>query len=221
TFDNGDSTLNKETSNNFDLSLQKTSGLIQGRVNLFYNHINNYIFQQSRDSNGDGLADRVNDEEMLDINGSFLVQDFSQTRARFYGVEAEATVALIPDVLDLRIFTDIVYADLKNNGNIPRITPQRFGVDLDYRWNSWLANFNVTRVSRQNRVARLETETPGHTLMNAEIAHRFKRGPSLYHTLFLQGKNLLDSDIRVHTSFLKNTAPLPGRAVVVGIRGEF
>lgn len=221
TFDNGNATLNKETSNNFDLSLQKTSGLIQGRVNLFYNHINNYIFQQSRDSNGDGLADRVNDDEMLDVNGSFLVQDFSQTRARFYGVEAEATVTLIPDMLDLRVFTDIVYANLKNNGNIPRITPQRFGFDLDYKWNSWLANFNVTRVTRQNRVARLESETSGHTLMNAEIAHRFKRGPSLYHTLFLQGRNLLDSDIRVHTSFLKNTAPLPGRAIVVGIRGEF
>jgi iron complex outermembrane recepter protein len=221
TFDQGDPTLSKETSNNFDLSLQKTTGAIQGRVNLFYNHINNYIFQQSRDSNGDGLADRVNDEGVLDAGGSFLVQNFAQTRARFYGVEAEATVTLLPDMLDLRVFTDIVYAKLKNNGNIPRMTPQRFGVDLDYKWNAWLANFNVTRVTRQNRVATLESETPGYTLMNAEVAHRFKRGPATYHTLFLQGRNLLDSDIRVHTSFLKNTAPLPGRAIVVGIRGEF
>ncbi len=221
TFDHGNQSLSKETSNNFDFSLQKTSGAVRGRVNLFYNHIDNYVFQQSRDSNGDGLADRVNDEGVLDADGAFVVQDFSQTRARFYGVEAEATVALLPDMLDLRVFTDIVYANLKNNGKVPRMTPQRFGVDLDYKWNSWLANFNVTRVTRQNRVATLESETPGYTLMNAEVAHRFKRGHSTYHTLFLQGRNLLDSDIRVHTSFLKNTAPLPGRAIVVGIRGEF
>ncbi len=221
TFDQGNSSLSKETSNNFDLALQKTTGLIKGRVNLFYNHINDYIFQQSRDSNGDGFADRVNDEGLLDTDGDFIVQNFAQTRAKFYGLEAEATISLLPEMLDLRVFTDMVYADLKNNGNAPRITPQRFGFDLDYKQNAWLANVNLTRVTRQNRVATLETETPGYTLMNAELGYRFKRGPTTYHTLFLQGRNLLDSDIRVHTSFLKNTAPLPGRAIVVGIRGTF
>jgi len=221
TFEQGNADLNKETSNNFDFSLQKTDGRLKGRVNLFYNHIQNYIFQQSQDGNGDGLADRFNDEGELDINGSLLVQNFAQTRARFYGLEAEATVTLLPEALDLRMFTDLVYADLTHNGHVPRITPQRFGFDLDYRRNAWLANVNLTRITRQNRVAILETETPGYTLLNAEVGYRFKRGPSLYHTLFLQGRNLLDSDIRVHTSFLKNNAPLPGRAIVMGIRGEF
>ena len=221
TFDQGNVILRKETSNNFDFALQKTTGAVRGRINLFYNHINDYIFQQSRDSNSDGLADHVNGDGLLDNNGAFLVQDFSQTRARFYGVEAEAMIALLPDMLDLRLFTDMVYAKLKNNGNIPRMTPQRFGLGLNYKWNAWRANVNLTRVTRQNRVAKLESETSGYTLMNAEAAYRFKRGKSTYHTLFLQGRNLLDSDIRVHTSFLKNTAPLPGRAIVVGIRGEF
>ena len=221
TFAVGDQRLNKETSSNFDLSFQKTDGVVTGRINLFYNLINNYIFQSSRDSNGDGLADRVNDDEQLDINGAFLIQDFAQTRAQFYGLEAEARVALLPERLSMRLFTDIVYGKLKNNGNIPRITPQRFGVDLDYTQGSWHGNFNVTRVTRQDRVAVLETETPGYTLMNAEFGYRFKRGASAYHTLFLQGRNLLDEDIRVHTSFLKNVAPLPGRAIVVGIRGTF
>ncbi|WP_244907557.1 TonB-dependent receptor [Nitrosomonas aestuarii] len=221
TFDSGDQQLGKETSNNFDLSLQKTDGLITGRINLFYNHINDYIFQSSRDSNGDGLSDRVNDEGELDINGSFLVQDFAQTRAHFYGLEAEARMILLPERLNMRFFTDIVYGRLKNNGNIPRLTPQRFGLELDYFQGNWQGNFNVTRVTRQNRVATLETETPGYTLMNAELSYRFKRGESAYHTLFLQGRNLLDEDMRVHTSFLKAVAPLPGRAIVVGIRGTF
>ncbi|MEK6735617.1 MAG: TonB-dependent receptor, partial [Pseudomonadota bacterium] len=50
TFDHGDHTLTKETSNNFDLALQKTTGIVKGKVNLFYNHINDFIFQHSRDS---------------------------------------------------------------------------------------------------------------------------------------------------------------------------
>ncbi len=221
TFVTGNQQLGKETSNNFDFSLQKTDGVIKGSINLFYNYIGNYIFQRSRDGNGDGIADRVNDSGELDIDGAFLVQDFAQTRAHFYGLEAEARVALLPERLNMRLFTDIVYGKLKNNGNIPRITPQRFGLDLDYVHGNWQGNFNVTRVMRQNRVAVLETKTPGYTLINAELSYRFKRGETAYHTLFLQGRNLLNEDMRVHTSFLKDVAPLPGRAIVVGIRGTF
>ena len=221
TYEQGDQTLKKETSNNFDIALRKTQGIVTGKVNLFYNHINDYIFQQSRDSNGDGLADRVDDEGALDTTGSFLVQDFAQTRAKFYGLETEAIVALLPDRLNMRLFTDIVYGQLKNNGNIPRLTPQRFGFDLDYRKNAWQANFNLTRVTRQDRIATLETETPGYTLMNAEIGYHMKLTKSVNYTLFVQGRNLLDSDIRVHTSFLKDVAPLPGRAIVAGVKGMF
>ena len=221
TFEQGSANLNKETSNNFDVALQKTAGRITARVNLFYNHIDNYIFQQSRDSNGDGFADRINEEGELDAGGAFLVQDFSQTRARFHGLEAEANIALLPDMLNLRLFTDTVYGKLKDNGNIPRITPQRFGFDLNFQKNRWHANFNMTRVVRQDRIAMLETETPGYTLMNVEAGYHMKLSPSVNYTLFLQGRNLLDSDIRVHTSFLKDFAPMAGQAIVAGVRGVF
>ncbi|PXW88858.1 iron complex outermembrane receptor protein [Nitrosomonas sp. Nm84] len=221
TFEQGDQALTKETSNNFDIALQKTTGMVTGKVNVFYNYVNDYIFQQSRDSNGDGFADRVNDEGVLDSRGAFLVQDFAQTRAKFYGLEAEAIVTLLPEMLNLRLFTDIVYGRLKDNGNIPRLTPQRFGFDVDFKKNAWSANFNLTRVVQQDRVAVLETETPGYTLMNAEMGYHMKLTKSVNYTLFLQGRNLLDSDMRVHTSFLKDIAPLPGRAIVGGIRGSF
>ena len=221
TFEQGSANLNKETSNNFDVALQKTAGRITGRVNLFYNHIDNYIFQQSRDSNGDGFADKINDEGALDSHGAYLVQDFSQTRAKFYGLEAEANIALLPDRLNLRLFTDMVHGKLKDNGNIPRITPQRFGFDLNFNQNNWQANFSLTRVIRQDRIAILETETPGYTLMNAEVGYHMKLSPSVNYTLFLQGRNLLDSDIRIHTSFLKDVAPMAGQAIVAGVRGVF
>ncbi len=221
TFEQGDQALTKETSNNFDIALQKTAGMVTGKVNVFYNHVKDYIFQQSRDSNGDGIADRVNDEGVLDSHGAFLVQDFAQTRAKFYGLEAEAVVTLLPEMLNLRLFTDIVYGKLKDNGNIPRLTPQRFGFDVDFKKNAWSANFNLTRVVKQDRVAVLETETPGYTSMSAEMSYHMKLTKSVNYTLFLQGRNLLDSDMRVNTSFLKDIAPLPGRAIVGGVRGSF
>jgi iron complex outermembrane receptor protein len=70
-------------------------------------------------------------------------------------------------------------------------------------------------------VAELETPTPGYTLVNVEATYLIKKIRSNGIRIFLQGKNLLDEDMRVHTSFLKNFAPLPGRALVVGLRGDF
>jgi iron complex outermembrane receptor protein len=74
---------------------------------------------------------------------------------------------------------------------------------------------------RQNHRAELETSTPGYTLVNVEVSYRIKETRSNGIKIFLQGKNLLDEEMRVHNSFLKNFAPLPGRALVVGLRGEF
>ena len=76
-------------------------------------------------------------------------------------------------------------------------------------------------VLRQNKRARLESSTPDYTLVNVAASYLIKATKSLGITIFLQGKNLLNEEIRVHTSFLKDFAPQPGRALIAGIRGEF
>jgi iron complex outermembrane receptor protein len=38
---------------------------------------------------------------------------------------------------------------------------------------------------------------------------------------FAEADNLLDEDIRHHTSFLKDLAPLPGRNLTLGARLQF
>ena len=39
--------------------------------------------------------------------------------------------------------------------------------------------------------------------------------------LILKLKNILDEEIRPHTSFLKDVAPQPGRGAELGVRWEF
>jgi iron complex outermembrane receptor protein len=85
----------------------------------------------------------------------------------------------------------------------------------------WTANLSATRVVRQNHVAELETTTPGYTLLNIDMSYRITKTKLNGIRIFLQGKNLLNEEMRLHNSFLKNFAPLPGRALVVGFRGEF
>ncbi|RZL07828.1 MAG: TonB-dependent receptor, partial [Rubrivivax sp.] len=40
-------------------------------------------------------------------------------------------------------------------------------------------------------------------------------------TWFLLARNLLDEDIRLSTSVLKDVTPLPGRHFIVGVRTRF
>lgn len=220
THQTGNNALSKETSNNIDLALRKTAGAMKWKVNVFHNRIANYIFERSADTNNDGVADRVDDTGTLDLNGEYLVQNIAQTGARFYGLEAEAVFSLLPGTLDLRLFTDTVRGKV-DGGNAPRTPPQRFGLQLDHKAGPWATNLSVIRAARQNRLAELETETPGYTLVNAEVSYRIKQSQSIGYTVFMQGKNLLDDEMRVHTSYLKDVAPLPGRAFVLGLRGQF
>lgn len=222
TFQVGDQTLRKEAHNNVDLSLRKTSGFMRWKINAFYNRFNHYIFYKSVDSNGDRIADRVNHEGELAADGEFLVQNLAQTDAVFYGAEAEVIFSLKPDSLDLRLFTDYVRAKLgQHNGNVPRVTPPRFGFELNYRSGAFSTNLTTIHVLRQNKAAELETNTSGYTLLNLEASYRLKSTRSNGIWLFVQGRNLLDEEMRMHTSYLKNFAPLPGRALIAGIRSDF
>ena len=222
TFQVGDQALRKEAHNNVDVSLRKTSGFMKWKINAFYNRFDHYIFYKSVDSNGDRRADRVNHDGELTVDGEFLVQNLAQTDAVFYGAEAEVIFTLRPDSLDLRLFTDYVRAKLgQHNGNVPRVTPQRFGFELNYRSGPFSTNLTTIHVLRQNKAAELETNTSGYTLLNLEASYRLKSTRSNGIWLFVQGRNLLDEEMRVHTSYLKNFAPLPGRALIAGIRSDF
>jgi iron complex outermembrane receptor protein len=57
--------------------------------------------------------------------------------------------------------------------------------------------------------------------VDADLAWTLDGGARGRLTFFLQGTNLTDRLIRVHTSYLKDAAPLMGRSITAGLRGEF
>jgi iron complex outermembrane receptor protein len=74
--------------------------------------------------------------------------------------------------------------------------------------------------ARQNRTAELELPTNSFFLLNAGLSYKVPaRGVDL--DFYVRGTNLLDQEARLHTSFLKEIAPLPGRGVLLGVRAEF
>lgn len=221
TFELGDANLRKEVSRNVDVTLRKVTGNSRWKVNVFANRFSDFIHTVGVDADGDGIADRVDAGGTPDAAGEFLVQRYMQAGARFRGIEAEWTWKPEGSPATLRVFGDVVRAKLADGANLPRISPARLGFDAGLRSGPWSGNLTVIRAFPQNRTAPLETPTPGYTRMDAEVAWRLDSGDRSAITLFLQGSNLLDRDIRLHTSYLKEVAPAMGRSFTLGLRGEF
>jgi iron complex outermembrane receptor protein len=221
-FEVGDATLDKEKSRNIDLSLRKTAGAWRGKLGIFQNRIKNYIFARSVDQDGDGIADRVDDSGTLDPAGAFQLINYAQAEVRFRGVEGEVSYRPAADGFGARLFVDRAEGRLSGaGGNLPRISPARLGFEADYKRGAWTSYGTLLRVFRQDRVAVLESETPGYTRLDAGIEYALKQSDVVTTTLFLRGSNLLDQDMRAHTSFIKDFAPMPGRSVVAGLRANF
>jgi iron complex outermembrane recepter protein len=223
TFEQGDASLDEETANSLDISLRKTDGRLAWGVNVFANLFEDFIFLQGVDSDGDGVADLVDDEGALNPAGELVSLTNAQEDADFYGAEAEGVIGLLEGSageLDLRLFADYVRGRLDEGGDLPRITPLRFGLSLDYTIGRWGAGIDVVRVDEQEDVADLEPPTDGYTMLDTELAYEVASDAGDYH-FFVQGHNLLDEEARRHTSFLKERAPLPARSVLVGLRAVF
>ena len=73
----------------------------------------------------------------------------------------------------------------------------------------------------QDRLATFESSvTPAYNQLNGNVSYTQKFA-SHDLTWFLLAKNMLNKDIRVSTSVLKDISPLPGRNIIFGVRAKF
>jgi iron complex outermembrane receptor protein len=119
------------------------------------------------------------------------------------------------------VFGDMVEAEFDKGGNVPRIPSSKLGAELRYFGNNWSANARVTRHGEQDDVGRLELKTDGYTLLSAYADYHLPLGGDSEVKFFIRGNNLLDEEVRNHTSLLKNFAPEPGRSITLGFRLDF
>jgi iron complex outermembrane receptor protein len=221
TFEIGQSTLDSETSNSVDLSLRHEEGKWQWNVSLFANYIEDFIFLQGLDRNNDGVVDQV--DETGTAAGEFQLVQYQQDNAIFYGLELATSLNLYSGtngILNLNLFGDYVRAERENGDNLPRISPARIGTGLDYQYNKFTAGLDITNVFAQNDNSALETDTGGYTVLNFNSNYQVIEGDQSLN-LFAKATNLLDEDGRLHTSFIKDRAPIMGRALTVGLQASF
>ncbi|XOV88976.1 MAG: TonB-dependent receptor [Pseudomonadota bacterium] len=187
--------LQRETANNLEVSYRRTGGVVTGEVTAYYNAIADYIY--------------------LDL-GPDETASYRQQDATFSGLETSFSRAFEPRagiVTEVTLFGDYVRATFDGGGNVPRIPPLRFGAGVSLVGQDFAVRLRATRAAAQADTAAGETSTDGYTLLDLYADYHF--GDLL---VFLKGHNLLNQEIRQHTSFIKSFAPQGGRGFEVGVR---
>ena len=207
TFELGNPNLRKEAGNSIELSIHKTSGPLHVQGSIYFSRFSNFIYQAPTGEVRDGLP----------------VFSYREGKADYYGFELQSD-AKFGHAFGINwggeLVTDAVHATVKGFGPAPLIPPLRVIGALTGSRGQFDGRIEVERDFAHDRVAPIETDTPGFTLVNASLDyHPFAANPEL--TLSLQANNLFDVDARRSTSILKDFAPLAGRDIRLSARVDF
>jgi iron complex outermembrane receptor protein len=227
----GDPRNDIETALSFEASARYSSDPVTFELNLYRIAFSDYIALVNRGdvwwgdeaSDTSGFAPSVDDPSIPADATVLPVFAFMQQNATFTGGEISASARLFEALGFAWRATgavDLVRAEFDAGGNLPRIPPRTVTLGLEAENTNWKGRVERVDVASQDDVAALETPTEGYQFLNARLAWR-PWGESGPLTLSLDGRNLGDEEGRVHTSFLKNELPLPGRSVRLILSAEF
>ncbi len=218
TFEIGNPFLKTERANAVELGLKKAAGALRFDGSIYYARYDNFIY---KNFTGEGC------EEFLSTcggGGDLSQVQFLQQQATFYGVELSAqydVASVWNGVWGIDGQYDFVRAKFKDD-NVPRIPPQRLGGGIYYRDANLFARVGVLHAFKQDKINTEEIETPGYTLLNAEVSYTSKLSeagsgtPLSAFTIGIKGENLADERVRNHSSFKRQDGvPLPGASVKV------
>ena len=204
--------LRTEQALGVDLGFEADLDDIEMRLNFFHYRIDDFIFLQ-------------------DLAGIGNQARYLQTDASFTGLEAQADWHLLEDgenEVTLSLMGDWIRAtDQDQNSPLPRIPAVRLGSRFEYINGPLQAGLELRHVFEQDRVQsgsgaiQGELRINSYTEVNLNFAYDFELSGDQTLTIFAQVRNLLDENRRLHPSFLKDVAPLPGRNLTLGARLEF
>jgi iron complex outermembrane recepter protein len=226
----GDPDMGQEEALSVEGSVRYDSGPMRFEINLFRVGFKDYIalvergdvFWIDEDTDTSGFAP---DEASAPAGADEVlpVFNFVQQDATFTGGEISVTARLFETAgftFTGNAALDLVRSDFDDSGHPPRIPPQAITLGLEAENPHWTGRVEVVDTAEQDRLAAFETPTDGYTFFNASLAFR-PQGEQGAWTIRLDGRNLTDELGRVHSSFLKDELPLPGRNVRLTLTTEF
>ena len=205
TFDVGNPDLNIEQALNIEVGVRKTQGQLTTALNVYQNQISDFIYAKNTGIEVD----------------SFGQYKFVQQDATFVGGELEVAFQLL-EGLTLTGMADRVRAD-----DLPRIPADRLGLGFEASsmalfstQSDWMLFGQWQQIQKQDQVAENEEASLGYDLLTLGMTYQAVLANSEYR-IDLKGNNLLDEEVRQHTSFVKEQVPQPGRNISLALGVKF
>jgi len=210
----GERDLDNEESINLDMSFMYNVSDFSTVLSGFYYDFSNYIFQEPlADNSGVLITDPFHLSDVWQMKG---------VSARVYGVALQESFKTdykthqFSSTLSLEAIRGV----LKDGVSIPRMSPYNATLELKHLYNKLSSTLKYKYVDKSRHEAKNETPTLSYSWLSLymEYANEFKYGA---YSIFFKGENLTNELAYNHLSFLKETAPLPGRQLTIGAEVKF
>lgn len=217
-FEEGDVTLKPEQAYNSILSIVYSGAWLKFEVGGYLNYINRYIYLKPQP------------EPILTIRGAFPYFKYTQTNARFSGVDVTATgnlgngFSLTSKLGYLRVY------DTKNDAYLVMIPPNRWENQFKYEVEKWgklrkvFALIGNVWVAEQKRVPPNSDylAPPGaYSLWNVQLGMSVPLAKKQSVEVSLAGQNLLDTVYRDYMNRFRYYADEMGRNISLRLRWRF
>ena len=202
TYERGNENLDIEKSNNVELGLHFDNDRVDYHIHVYHNWFDDYIYAATTDH-----------------FKNFRLVDYTQDKARFYGVEGQINVKL-NDWYKVSLFGDHVRGKIDGE-NAPRVPSGRLGTRFEANFaDGWSGSAEYSHVFKQDKLSAFETETAGYNMVNLGVSYAGQYAQDATYRIYAQANNLLDDDVYSHASFLSNI-PQMGRNFVLGVELGF
>jgi iron complex outermembrane receptor protein len=228
TFEVGNPFLVEEKAATAEIGLKKATGPFRFDASAYYTRYTGFIYRalqgftcEPESHGGEFHCDEEGHGGGAGHDHAFDLVYFQQRDATFYGAELAAQLdvgRVWNGIWGIDGQYDFVRAQFEGGENVPRIPPHRLGGGVYYHDAAWLARVGLLHAFEQDEIGLNEIETPGYTLVNAELSYttevKAPDGTASQVTIGIKGENLADEEVLDHTSFKRREDVLqPGASV--------
>jgi iron complex outermembrane receptor protein len=216
----GNPDAQKEKAISTDLALRFASGANKASAGVFYSRFRNYLTEYNT-----GRLVNDDDEPVAPgTDGALNEAVYRGVRAEFYGVELDGTWRVLDkgaQRLDFEFIADYTHARNVDTGEpLPRISPLRATLALDYAYGPYGARTELIHAWAQHRVPADDLPTGSYTTLGVILTYKFRLGSTNW-LAYLRGQNLTNQEVRYASSVVRDIAPEGGRSLMIGLRTTF
>ena len=198
--------LSSEDFRALNLSLEYDVGRLQASISSYFRWTNSFIYDTPTGEIEDGLP----------------VYQYRQNDAIFFGSDVTVKYHLYDGenwIVNSHLGYDFVEAklDRPDNDVLPREPANRFFARLEALRQQLTVVVGFEHHAEVSETADSILPTDSYTDLSLDVEYSLNVF-GMQGKVFLQCKNLMDSEQRPHTSLIKDSVPLPGRSLEVGFR---